>query len=361
MADLQAQAIADAPQQQADIGPVCMVTGGAGYVGGVLIQRLLAHGYQVRSFDLKPCPIEDERVISVCGDLRRYEDVAKACEGVETIFHTAAVISLLGWARSSVRNLVMDINVGGTAQLIKAAEHHAVKRLIYTSTNNVCFDREIVNGDESMPYATRPKDLYTETKGRAEKLVLDADNGKTGLRTAAVRPGGIWGGSEGGIMITSFLDQVANGSFKAFPGNGQSLADNTHVDNLVDAQILAAEKLISDPVRVGGEAYYVMDEEPRNTIEWFRPLMDEIGEKWPTMRVPAPIMYALGSLVELLIFCGAPELPFSRAGMHKLLRTHTFSSDKARRDLGYEPRRGQIEGLKEVAPFAKTYLAKKRQ
>ena len=360
MAETLAQEISPAPTQQSEIGPVCLVTGGAGYVGTVLIQRLLAHGYQVRSFDLKPCPINDERISSVCGDIRQYEDVAKACEGVQTIFHTAAVISLLGWARKSVRNLVMDINVAGTAQLIKAAQHQGVQRLIYTSTNNVCFDREIINGDESMPYATRPKDLYTETKGLAEKLVLEADNGKTGLRTAAVRPGGIWGGSEGGIMITSFLDQVANGSFKAFPGNGQSLADNTHVDNLVDAQLLAAEKLISHPDRVGGEAYYVMDEEPTNTIDWFRPLMDEIGEKWPTIRVPAPIMYAFGSLVELLIFCGAPELPFSRAGMHKLLRTHTFSSNKARRDLGYVPRRSQIEGLKEVAPFAKAYLQNKR-
>ncbi|NRB40282.1 MAG: NAD-dependent epimerase/dehydratase family protein, partial [Pseudomonadales bacterium] len=331
MTDTQPHQILPAPGKQAEIGPVCLVTGGAGYVGGVIIRRLLDQGYKVHSFDLKPCAIDDDNITSFTGDIRKYEDVAKACEGVNTIFHTAAVISLLGWARSKVRNLVMDINVAGTAQLIKVAQHQGVERLIYTSTNNVCFDREIINGDETMPYATRPADLYTETKGMAEKLVLEADNGKTGLRTSAVRPGGIWGGTEGGIMITSFLDQVANGSFMALPGNGKSRADNTHVDNLVDAQILCAEKLVTDATRVGGEAYYIMDEEPTSTIDWFEPLMEEIGEKWPKIRIPGPIMFGLGIIVEALIYWGAPELPFSRAGMHKLLRTHTFNCDKAHR------------------------------
>ena len=360
MTDTQAFEVPPAPGKAAEIGPVCMVTGGAGYVGGIIIRRLLEQGYKVHSFDLNPCPIEDENITSFTGDIRQYDDVAKACEGVNTIFHTAAVISLLGWAKAKVRNWVMDINVAGTAQLIKVAEDCGVERLIYTSTNNVCFDREIINGDETMPYATRPADLYTESKGLAEGLVLAADNGKTGLRTAAVRPGGIWGGSEGGIMITSFLDQIVNGSFKALPGNGKSQAENTHVDNLVDAQILCAEKLVTDAQRVGGEAYYIMDEEPCNSMEWFRPLVEEIGEKWPSINVPAPIMYGVGVIVEMLIYLGVLDMPLSRAGMHKILRTHTFSCAKARRDLGYEPRRSQIEGLMEVAPFAKQYLQDKR-
>ncbi len=337
-------------------GPVCLVTGGAGYLGSFIIKRLLEQEYTVHSFDLTPCPIEDERIINFVGDIRNYEDAHKACQGVDTIFHTVALINLLGLYRQKVRDRVMHINVSGTAQLLKAATDNSVKHFVYTSSNNVCFDHEIVMGDESIPHATRPLDLYTETKAMAEKLVLEADDGKTGMRTIALRPGGIWGGSEGGVMIQSFVQQLANGAFKALIGDGSAEVDNTHVANLVDAEILAAEKLVSEPNIVGGQAYYITDDEPMNALEWFRPLVDELGMKWPTVRLPASLMYWVGFLVEVAHYLGGPELPFSRMGMLKITRSHSFRIDRARRELGYEPRIKREEGLKEIVPHAEKMI-----
>ncbi len=160
-------------EAQENIGPICLVTGGAGYLGKAIIKRLLDQGYQVHSFDLEPSDIENDRLTNFIGDIRNYGDLRSACEGVKTVFHTAAVINLLGLYRAKVRNRVMDINVAGTAQTLKAATDSGVQLFVYTSSNNVCFDHEIVKGDETIPYATRPIDLYTETKSMAEKLVLE--------------------------------------------------------------------------------------------------------------------------------------------------------------------------------------------
>jgi 3beta-hydroxy-delta5-steroid dehydrogenase/steroid delta-isomerase len=322
---------------------------------------LLDSGLKVHSFDLIPSPIDHDDLTSFTGDIRQYQDLQPACEGVSTIFHTAAVISLLGLCRESVRSRVLDINVGGCRQLVKVAKDAGVARLVTTSTHNVSFDRAIVMGDESTPYATRPIDLYTETKALAEKEILAADNGPTGLRTCALRPGGIWGGSEGGVMLQSILKQVAGGQFKALIGDGGAETDNTHVENLVDAQLLAAEKLASEGARVGGEAYYITDGEPMNALEWVRPLIEGLGETFPSKRLPAKVMLVAGFIAELCVYLGiSKESPFSRMGIYKVTRTHTFKIDKAERDLGYLPKRKRLEGLEEILPMAKAELERLR-
>lgn len=311
----------------------------------------------VHSFDLQACKMDHENITNFVGDIRNYQDAHEACKGVNTIFHTVAVINLSGLYRNKVRNTVMGINVSGTAQLLKAATDNGVQRFVYTSSNNVCFDHEIVLGDESIPHATRPLDLYTETKGMAEKLVLEADMGKTGMRTVAVRPGGIWGGSDGGMMITKFIEQLAAGAFKALIGDGSAQVDNTHVENLVDAEILAAEKLVSAADIVGGEAYYITDEEPMNALEWFRPLVEALGIDFPTLRLPALPMYWIGYLGEIAQYFGAPEMPLTRMGVLKVVRSHSFKTDRARRELEYRPRYGRTEGLQEIEPHAREMIA----
>lgn len=343
-----------------NIGPVCLVTGGAGYLGSAIVNRLLKLGYQVRSFDVKSCPVEHGQLTSFTGDIRQYDDIANACEGVNTVFHTAAIISLLGFCRSHVRHRVLDVNVGGSSQLIKAAKDKGVQRIVATSTNNVCFDHEMVMGDETIPLATRPIDLYTETKALAERTLLAADNGNTGLRVAALRPGGIWGlasdgegmGS-GGIMISSILKQIASGSFSFLIGDGTAETDNTHIDNLVDAQMLLAEHLITAPHTVGGEAYYVTDEEPMNAMEWFRPLTDGLDETFPTRRLPGKLMYSVAFIVEAISCLMNKEASLTRMQILKVIRSHSFKCDKARRDLGYAPKRKRTEGIEQLLPIAK--------
>ena len=89
------QDIAPTPKfEPAELGELCLVTGGGGYVGSALVRRLRENGCRVRSLDVVPHDFDDPGVETVVADLRHYADVRRACEGVDTVFHTAAIINL---------------------------------------------------------------------------------------------------------------------------------------------------------------------------------------------------------------------------------------------------------------------------
>jgi 3beta-hydroxy-delta5-steroid dehydrogenase/steroid delta-isomerase len=325
-----------------------LVTGGNGYVGKHLIRRLLELGCEVRAFDLAPFA-GDARAISIVGDVRRMSDIEPACEGVNTVFHTAAVINTLTLARPSVRRHVYSVNVLGTESVIRACRAAGVEKLIYTSSITVAVDGPIRGGDESAPYVGPHglRDLYSQTKSLAEKMVLEADDPE-GLRTVAIRPGGVWGPGEGAIVVQDFLEHLAAGQFKAMIGNGRSVTDNVHVDSVVDAHFLAAQKLTDEPKRVGGQAYFVSDDEPINPVIWYRPIVEGLGYRWPRLHVPGPLAYGFAYLGELMHYFGGPFPMLTRRGVLAVTKDASFRIDKARADLGYAPRISSARGLPQL-------------
>ncbi len=332
-----------------EIGPVCLVTGGSGYLAGFLIDELVAIGCAVKSFDLLPYE-GSASVQSVVGDLRDYRALEAACAGVDVVFHVASLISIVGVCRPEVRRRVFDVNVVGTENVIRACRAGGVEKLIYTSSTNVVMDREIIEGDENCPYASSFVDLYSETKGIAEREVLGA-NDPQGLRTSAIRPGGIWGPGSGCMMIEAFVGQLATGNFKVTIGDGSSVVDNTHVYNVVDGHLLAARALGQAPQRVGGQAYFITDDERLNGVEWFRPLVEGMGYAFPTLGIPARLMYGIAYLMEVGSFLAAGSEPtLTRRGVMNLTCSSSFRLDKARRELGYEPRVKSAEHLLHYLP-----------
>lgn len=338
------------PVDPSQVGPVCLVTGGNGYVGKHLIRRLVALGCEVRAFDLAPFEGEP-RVTSVVGDIRRISDLRPACEEVDTVFHAAAVINTLTLARPSIRRQVFGVNVLGTERVIDACVAAGVKKLIFTSSITVAVNAPIRDGDESAPYVGKSglPDLYSQTKSLAEQRVLEADR-PGGLRTAAVRPGGVWGPGQGAIVVDDFLEHLAAGRFKAMIGNGESVTDNVHVDSVVDAHFLAAKKLGEQPEVIGGQAYFVSDGEPTNPVLWYRPIVDALGYPWPKTRIPHRFAYAFAHLSELVHFLGGPFPMLTRRGVLSVCKDASFRIDKARAHLGYEPRTSAAEGIPELMP-----------
>lgn len=333
------------PVDPNQVGPVCLVTGGNGYVGKHIVRRLLELGCEVRALDITPFQ-GDCRVTSIVGDIRRISDVRPACEGVHTVFHTAAIINTLTLARPSVRRQVYGVNVLGTECVIRACRAAGVKKLIFTSSIAVAVDHPIREGDETAPYVGTDglPDLYSQTKSQAEKLVLEAHD-PNGLRTASVRPGGVWGPGEGAMMVQDFLAHLAAGHFNIMIGNGRSVTDNVHVDSVVDAHFLVAQKLSDDPGLVGGEAYFVSDDEPTNPVLWYRPIVEELGYSWPRIKLPQPFAYAVAYLGELIYYLGGPFPMLTRRGVRSVCRDASFRIDKARSHLGYEPRTSAAEGI----------------
>lgn len=349
-------AIPSAPKLSADdVGQNCLITGGAGYVGRAIARRLADTGCNVRSMDVLEHQPDRDGIETVIGDLRDYDSVREAVEGIDTVFHVAAVINIKEIARRAERKFVYDVNVVGTQNVLRAAADAGVTALVQTSSFSVVLDRVLENTDEREPYATRTRDLYALTKIEAERAVLGADT-PGGLRTCALRPGGVWGDNVDCVMINSFLTQYATGKFKAVIGNGKATMDNTHIENLVDAQLLGAKALRNDAAIVGGQAYFINDDEAINPLEWFRPLVEGCGGTFPRFQMPAGVMKMVGSLMEIGAYFGAPEPTLTRRGIRNLTESSQFKVDKARRDLGYEPRYNQGNGMPELVPKAREFV-----
>jgi 3beta-hydroxy-Delta5-steroid dehydrogenase / steroid Delta-isomerase len=341
------------PGKKMTIGPKCLVTGGAGFLGRALARELAARGHIVHALDRSPGFEKHDRIKSFLGDIRDYDSVLEAARGCATVFHTAAVMNFLGICNRKTRQEVHGINVEGTLNVIRACHEAGMPRLVYTSTNTVCYSPgHLVNGDEARPYAEKTLDIYAKTKIEAERAVLAADN-NGGLRTVAIRPAGLWGAGPGCYMISKLVNELEKGTFVATVGDGTSLADNTHVDNLVMAELLAAEKLAGAPALVGGQAYFITDEEQMNLIDWFRPLIEGLGYKIPRRSIPAGLMYRLALLMECIHRVGGPKPFMTRLEVHNLTTSFTFLCDKARRELGYRPVMGQVSGMKQCLAYYK--------
>ncbi|HEY3445944.1 MAG TPA: NAD-dependent epimerase/dehydratase family protein [Myxococcales bacterium] len=343
----------------AAVGPMCLVTGGAGFVGRALVQGLLEQGLKVRVFDRRPLEGEiakDSRVEVLVGDLRNRSALCEAVRGCSTVFHAAAVMNFLGVARREVRDQVFSINLSGTRNVIDACLDTGCPQLVYTSTNTVCYGEGAVDlQDEARPYAQRPIDLYAQSKIAAESLVLAA-NGRR-LRTVALRPAGIWGAGPGCYMLEKFVAELRAGRLVATIGDGRAQADNTHVANVVSAELLAAAALAERPQSTAGHAYFVTDEEPMNLMEWFRPLTEALGHQVPKRSIPAWPLYQVAHLSEWAHRFGGPKPFMTRLEIHNLTTTFTFKSDKARRELGYRPLVQHAEGMKECITYWREHRA----
>jgi 3beta-hydroxy-delta5-steroid dehydrogenase/steroid delta-isomerase len=324
------------------VGPRVLVTGGAGYLGRHLVDALLQLGCTVRTLDVVAGPTPDS-VDARIGDIRDPSALHDALANIDTVFHAAAVIELSGIAPDAVRERAFGVNLTGTHNDIDGCLAQGVRRLVHTSTANVCIEGPLEDADETAPYVQGFIDLYAETKVPAERAVLGANSEE--LRTIALRPGGLWGPGEGGFMIATFLQALAQDRLVATIGDGTAVADNTHVLSLVRAELLAAQTLRLRPEVVGGRPYFVTDEERFNAMTWFRPIAEGLGYRWPTLHLPGWLMYAIAWASEVFYRLGGPAPGLTRIGVIKVIQTSSFVCDRARKDLGYRPLHTRESGI----------------
>ncbi|AQA06488.1 steroid delta-isomerase [Mycobacterium sp. MS1601] len=337
-----------------------LVTGGSGFVGANLVTELLHRGLQVHSFDRVPSTVEPHpNLTTFVGDICNPADVARAVEGVDTVFHTAAIIDLMGGASvtEEYRRRSFAVNVEGTKNLVHAAQRAAVSRFIYTASNSVVMGgQNISGGDETMPYTSRFNDLYTETKVVAEKFVL-ASNGENGLLTCSIRPSGIWGRGDQ-TMFRKVFESVLAGHVKVLVGNKNVKLDNSYVHNLVHGFILAAEHLVPGGT-APGQAYFINDGEPINMFEFSRPVVQACGQPWPTFRISARLVLTVMTVWQFLHFrFGLPKPLLEPLAIERISLDNYFSINKARRDLGYEPLFTTEQALRECLPYYTDLFAK---
>ncbi|XP_067105150.1 short-chain dehydrogenase/reductase family 42E member 1 isoform X2 [Osmerus mordax] len=172
-----------------------LITGGSGYFGYRLACSLLQRGAKILLFDMSPPSQElPEGITFLKGDVRDYVQVVEAVTGIDCVFHIASY-GMSGREQLN-RRLIEDVNVQGTEHILRACVERGVPRLVYTSTFNVVFGGQVIEGgDETLPYLPLHlhPDHYSRTKSIAEMAVMAAngtalEDGSGVLRTCALRP-----------------------------------------------------------------------------------------------------------------------------------------------------------------------------
>ena len=310
---------------------VHLVAGGLGMLGWALVQQLLARGERVRVFDLRPHP--DVRVESVVGDLRDPAQVAAAVIGVDTVFHCASAVNVqLGKPPT-----LYAVNVQGTQNLLMAAQQAGVKRLLYTSSQDVVFDGSpISGGDESLPYARQHLDFYGETKTLAEQIVLQA-NGVGGMLTCALRPCGIYGPRDQ-HRFPAIIREAAAGRMMRM-GNPHSRFSHVYVENVAHAHLCAVDALAHHTA--AGRAYFITDFPPQNFFDFFTPFLQAFGLDQPRRNIPQPLIDAVAHLLEwrwrLMPSDQTVRPLITRYVARSVGVDFWFSGERARAELGYAP------------------------
>jgi UDP-glucose 4-epimerase len=227
--------------------PRYLITGGAGFIGANLAHALVSRGETVCILDdfstgrLQNLSGIEDQVEILRGDIRDSATVARAVAGVEVILHQAALNSNPRSIQEPL--LTSDVNVGGTLTLLQAARAAGTRRVVYASSSSVYGDVSGLPKTEDMP--TAPKAPYGVSKLAAEQYCRVFAQ-VYGIATVSLRYFNVFGprqhpDSEYAAVIPRFLRRMLAGKRPVIFGDGEQSRDFTPVDNVVAANLLAAE------------------------------------------------------------------------------------------------------------------------
>ena len=227
------------------------VIGGAGFLGSHILNALVNRGEKfVASFDIREPTEAIQGARYYEGDLTKPETIVQALDDAQrdfqsgtdrlsvVVYHTASPVAGLG------PDVYERVNVLGTENVIDVCKDskNRVTKLVFTSSAGVVFTgHDLIYVDERLDYPTTPMDAYNDTKARAEKAVLEA-NDENGLKTIALRPAGIFGPGDR-QALPGFFQVLENKRTKWQIGNNVNLFDWTYVENVAHAHLLASDNL----------------------------------------------------------------------------------------------------------------------
>jgi nucleoside-diphosphate-sugar epimerase len=313
------------------------VTGGSGFIGGRLIERLLAEGWSVRA--LARSERSSEAVSSrgaepVRGDISDVDAIREGAHGCAYAFHAAAHVGDWGPKSDFVRD-----NVVGTRNALAGTAAAGVRRFVHVGTEAALLaGQPLVNADESLPLRPDSPSLYPSTKALAEQAVRQA-NRPGEFETVVVRPRFVWGPGDTTI-VPSLVKAVKSGQFR-WIGGGRHRTATTHVDNVAEGLLLGA--LHGAP----GAAYFVTDGESVVFRDFVTDLLATQGVEAPSGELPVAVAKGLAAVGEAawskLPLPGSP--PITRMTLWVSSLECTIDISRARAELGYSPVISREQGL----------------
>lgn len=317
-----------------------LVTGGTGFTGKALVRRLIEMGHQVVALDykegLKTREIREWGAEVILGSVTDMDVVRRAVDGAEVVHHVAAAFREMDVPESHY----YEVNVGGTRNVLQAALDAGVRKVVSCSTCGVHGNVDHPPAGEDAPI--QPADYYQRTKWEAEPVAREFF--ERGLRTTILRPAAIYGPGDPERFFLIFK-RVASGTFPMF-GDGRTLYHPLYIDNLVDAFLLAMEDGKGD-----GEAYLIADEQYVEIEDLVRRVAKALGIEVKIPHYPVWPVVVAGHIVEKACKPFGINPPIFPRRVDWYRQNRAFRIDKARRDLGYQPRVGLDEGLRRTAEW----------
>ncbi len=313
---------------------IYLVTGAAGFLGGTICRKLVERGDRVRAFVLPNDPaikfVPDEAEI-VEGDLVNRESLEKffkVDEGVESIvLHIASIVSV----NPDYSQKVMDVNVGGTRNIIDLClSHPECKKLVYCSSTGAIPEqpkgikiREVDNFNENKVLG-----CYSMSKAIATQAVLDAVREK-GLNACVVHPSGIMGPGDFAVgETTGTLIKIINGEMPAGIDGSFNLCD---VRDLAEGTIAAVDKGRT------GECY-ILGNEPVSFKDFSKMVSAEADCQPVKMFLPIWAANLMGKIMEKKAKKRGEKPLMTTFSVYNLSRNNSFDSSKAKKELGYSTR-----------------------
>jgi 2-alkyl-3-oxoalkanoate reductase len=312
-----------------------LVTGGNGFVGSHLVRRLLSRGHKVTSLDRNPGLMDEElRALGatlISGSVTDPAEVDRAVAGQALVFHLASPFGDI----LQPDQAYWAIEVDGTRNVLAAAQRHRVQRVVHCSTQGVHGIITDPPGDEESPIA--PRDYYCYSKAEGEKVAREFM--ARGLDVVIVRPTSVYGPGDTRGWLKLFR-MVSKGWF-VMVGSGRTLNHPIYVENLVDLFELAA----TEP-QARGRTYLASDDEAVTLTELVRAVARAIGGTVHILRFPYyRIAWYVSGLTEAVFKAVRMRPPLFRRRLSWFITNRQFRNDRARAELGYQPRVKLDEGL----------------
>jgi nucleoside-diphosphate-sugar epimerase len=310
------------------------LTGALGFIGRAIADRYAAEGWEVRGVDLTADPARGV----VAGDVTGPGAWQEHAQGCEVFIHLAARVGLGG-----THDEFWPINVAATRHALDAAARGGARRFVHTSSI-VTFGNDFPDGvDESYP--VRPTGTpYTDTKIASEQVVLAA-HAAGEIPCTIVRPGDVYG-PRSRPWVVLILEAIRARQF-ILPAHGRGIFSPAYVDNLVDGYVLVASSPAAE-----GQVFTISDGIGVECREFFAHHHRWLGAKPPRMVSTRTAVLLAGATERALRLAGRETEANANAARY-LAREGTYSIEKARSVLGYEPVVALDEGLERSRVWAK--------
>ncbi|MEU6439380.1 NAD-dependent epimerase/dehydratase family protein [Streptomyces sp. NPDC047046] len=297
------------------------VTGGSGFIGQVLVRRLVGEGHTVRALvrsERSAAAVRALGAVPVHGDLTAPDGWREELAGGEAVFHLAAETDI-----TADRERHDEVTVRGTTAVVEAARQAGVSRFVHCGSEAALLAGDpLIDADESASLRPDSEAAYCATKAVAEKTVLEAS--APGFATVSVRPRFVWG--PGSILVEGLVAAARAGQFAWIDG-GRHTTDVTYVDNAVEGLMRGWQHGCS------GNAYFVTDQHRVVLREFLQRQFDTYGVSGPIPETDARTA-AHDVPVPARWFLGQPC---------------TLRTDKAVAELGYRPLISHTDGIDAVA------------